>query len=146
MPDVPPYGDDNIGELAAVADELKEALDGLSESVGVLSDKTDTNRRVIVAIGSLAVLKLITIVILVVIIVNMAHTNHRLQASIQQITAVQAEQANLRNHSFCPLYRLFLASVNDPATKARMTPDELKSFNATVKTLQDGYAALHCTS
>lgn len=145
MTDTPPYGDGSVEELAAVADELKEALDGLTESVGIWSEKTNTNQRVIAAIGTFAVLKLITIVVLIVIIVNLVHTNHKLEASVRQTAATQQEQTVIRNQTLCPLYAFVLTTTADPATRASVPASQRKAFDAEIKVFNDGYAALKCT-
>lgn len=130
---------EGIDELATVAAELKGSVDALGKSFAVLSGRTDANRRIIYAIGSLAILKVVTIVVLIVIIINMGHTNHRLEATVRQNIATEQEQTAIRVKTLCPLYELFLGAAKNPAV-----PPAQRATAAQIKVIQDGYNALKC--
>jgi len=58
-------------------------------------------------------------------------------ADIQQVTS---------NEVLCPLYVVFLASVDHPRPEQVDTPEEKAAFEAAARIIRDGYAALGCTS
>jgi len=65
------------------------------------------------------------------------HSNANEIADIQQVTS---------NEVLCPLYVVFLASVNHPRPEQVDTPEEKAAFEAAAKIIRDGYATLGCAS
>lgn len=138
MPDIPQDHDGEVEELAAVANELKESIDTLSENFGVLSGKTDSNRRIAIVLSVVSAVVLVTVIVLSTVVIGLRHTNQRLEKSLRDNYTTSQQEAVTRVQVLCPLYLLFIGAVEHPQ------PGQVPPPASTVKTIKDGYAALKC--
>lgn len=75
---------------------------------------------------------------------SQVQTNHRLQESLHQNYVTAQQQASTRVRVLCPLYEVLLAAAADPSRRAQLPPSQWPRFDAAVRTIRAGYAALGC--
>lgn len=114
---------------ASFDDNLALAVEELSEEVRGLKRQIRINKNWRTALASLMVLKAITIIVLVVLFVNLNHTQDR-----EQVT---------RSQVLCPLYGLFVQSVDAPQAPNESNAQFLQRVAARGQ-IHDSYRALGC--
>lgn len=65
----------------------------------------------------------------------------RIDSNADRIDHIQDRTSN---EVLCPLYGIFLASIENPRPEQVDTPEERARFEAAAKTIRDGYSALEC--
>lgn len=109
--------------------DLTNAVEGLSEDINGLKRQLRINRNWRTALLALSGLKVVTIAVLVILFVNLSDTQHR-----EQVT---------RSQVLCPLYSLFVKSVDAPRAPGE-TDQQYTQREAAKKQIHDSYTALGC--
>lgn len=108
----------------------------LTKSVNRLTEALKRYRRFMIALGVSFALDIALTATGFYVIHSLENTNHRLKATV-------ARQNTQTNKAFCPLYGLFL-SLDTPAARKALPPDQLADHDRQFKVIRDGYAALEC--
>jgi|1185.fasta_scaffold764986_3 hypothetical protein len=109
--------------------DLTNAVEVLSHDIADLKNQLRINRNWRTALITLSALKVVTFIVLGVIIANLSDTQHR-----EQIT---------RSRVLCPLYSLFVKSVDAPRSPGE-TSDQYDQRVSAREQIHDSYAALGC--
>ena len=107
--------------------ELAAAVEDLSTEVKDLKRKIEVNRTWRNVLTGLIVVKAITIIILVYTVVQLSHTQHDQQVTRQQV--------------LCPLYSLFVQSVDAPRQPGE-TPTAYEQRQAARTQIHNSYTQL----
>lgn len=110
--------------------DLTDAVEHLSEDINDFKRQLRINRNWRTVLLTLSGLKVVTIIVLVVLFANLSDTQHR-----EQIT---------RSQVLCPLYSLFVKSVDAPQRPGE-TADQYDQRLAARKQIHDSYTALKCS-
>lgn len=140
------FGEGRMDALAVGAEELTESLRALNENMTRLEGRDKTNRRIITVLAGFVVLKLVTIIVLIVVLVDLNGANHRIRDSLRQSYVTSQQQAQTRIKVLCPLYSVLLASIGSQPPSGNVGSALRKQYDASVKVIRDGYAALDCAS
>lgn len=135
-------GPDRLGELAALAQQLVEEIDDLSEGTGgqlvALSKRSRSNRRLI-----LVTLAGFTLDILLTVALGAGgwqlHTsNDRIDALTRRLDIAQTDT---RQRVLCPLYQLLRDSKSAAGRAASPDP---QAYDHSFAVIESGYKALKC--
>lgn len=126
---------DDTTALAAQAEALTQSVATLTRAADRLNRRT---RRSEIAIGMTILSFLFDITLTILLYVGL----HDQQTVTQQIQAVQANGAVVRQDVLCPLYQLLLSSESPQARAAY--PHGTAAYDQAFATLRAGKSALNC--
>lgn len=130
--------------VAALGTLVEENSDYLERKIAALN-RADARRKRSIRLAFITIAAdLLVTSIGLAIWHQQSDTNQRIQQSLHANYITQQQQADTRVRVLCPLYTVLLAAAKNPQPGAVGTPEQKARFDASVKVIQDGFAALGC--
>lgn len=127
-------------------DDLTTTAGDLVREVQTLSARLRSTRRNTVILAVSLVLDLTLTIVMATVLNHQADQNHKIQQALSQNYVTAQQQRQTRIDVLCPLYQLFIASVDDPHRTDGMTPDQKARSDRAAVAIHAQYARLGCPS
>lgn len=125
-------------------DDLTTTAGDLVREVRTLSQRLKSTRRNTVILAVSLIIDLTLTVVMATVLNHQADQNHKIQQALSQNYLTSEQQRQIRVDVLCPLYQLFIASVDDPNRTAGMTPTQKAKSDKAAVAVHQQYARLGC--
>ena len=117
-------------------ERMQKELESQQQALAEQQQATHTQRGINWILG-------ISLALDIILSIAVGYGYVRSYSNAQHIAEIQTRTSD---EVLCPLYEVFLQSVNHPAPSQINTPEKKARFEAAAKIVRDGYAALGCQS